>query len=380
MKDCRLCGEPIQETARRCRHCQSFQDPADAPKQNFDLATLVISFVGIIATIGTIAAGIFGYFGFRTIGDINDRTKELSQRSTAALEAAQTRIKSFDDEVTKFKSALDQLETKATNARRELNGVAVTQRYEQFQRLLDNIQLDYANNFQTQIDELAKIATESAALQPIPDIETGYISEMKVLSQAVAEYRDAIKGNDKDGFKEIVAQIAAAPDRSLGKHRILTGCYSQLYNIAFQNGSNEASEYLSKQKYHANAAFKIAARLNRTATIAKHNYAATLVQSGDLLEMKRGYELLSEVSKEIPQTAGVWYNIAMYFAKTTKFDDALTNLERAKSLGDFATCDDVQQWDRDKQFDLLRQADVPEYKARIEKLRQVAGRTCTRPT
>jgi hypothetical protein len=46
VKDCIYCGQPIATLARKCNYCQSFQDPKDAPKQSFDLATLVISFVG----------------------------------------------------------------------------------------------------------------------------------------------------------------------------------------------------------------------------------------------------------------------------------------------------------------------------------------------
>src|SRR5258708_25709545 len=116
MKACKQCGQEILEIARKCRYCQSYQDPNDAPKQNFDLATIVISFVGVIATLGTIAAVVVGYFGFRSIGDI-------SQRSTALLEKVDTKIKAFDSSVAKLSATVADLQQQATNVRRDLNGV-----------------------------------------------------------------------------------------------------------------------------------------------------------------------------------------------------------------------------------------------------------------
>jgi hypothetical protein len=182
--------------------------------------------------------------------------------------------------------------------------VAVTQRYERFQSLLDFIQLDYAYNYQAQIDELTKIATESALLQPIPDIAMGYVSEMKQLAMAITEYRDSLKENDKHGFEQVIAYVTGLSDESLGKHRLLIGCYYHLASIALAaNQPNEASGYQVKQKHHSAVAFRIANKLNRAANIAKINYAATLINGGELQEMNKGYDLLIQASKETPQNA-----------------------------------------------------------------------------
>ncbi len=370
MKACKQCGQEILEIARKCRYCQSYQDPNDAPKQNFDLATIVISFVGVIATLGTIAAVVVGYFGFRSIGDI-------SQRSTALLEKVDTKIKAFDSSVAKLSATVADLQQQATNVRRDLNGVAVAQRYDKFQQLFEYVQLDYAYNFPTQIQELAKIAAASAALQPIPTTAITYIDEMNALSQAIVQYRDALNDKDKDGFLAIVTLLEKVSDENLYKNRLLIGCYSHLNDIAFRVGNaGEASGYLDKQKHYALLALRAAERLNRTATIAKVNYAVTLIQGGDPQEMKKALALLVEARKDSPQIAGISYNIGVYYAKINQLDTALKNLEQAKNLGDFATCEDLRQWDQDSSFDLLRNTDVPEYKTRIEKLRQIGSAPC----
>jgi hypothetical protein len=360
LKPCKYCGESIQDTARKCPHCQSFQETSDAPKQPFELATLVISFVGVIATVGTIAAGILGIVGFRTIGDLGERTKELSQKSTEILQKAQQQIKDFDGELLKSKSTVAALETKAAELHERLNGVSISQRYDQFQQILDLIQLDYAYNFPQQIDDLIKISADSEKQQPIPALAKTNVLEMKALSQAVVEYRDSLKDNDKDGFLSIITIVNSVHDESLGKYRFLIGAYSHLYDIEIEAGHiKEAANYRDKQKHYAAVAYRIAGRLNRTATIAKINYAVTLIQGGDPKEMDRGYEYLLEAKKDAPQIAGISYNIAMYFAKRNRLDDALNNLEDAKRLGDFATCNDLFQWEADKSFDSLRITTVP---------------------
>jgi hypothetical protein len=377
MKPCIYCGEQIQDTARKCWKCQSYQNPSDAPKQSFDLASIVISFVGVVATLGTLAAGVFGYFGFRTIGDVNDRTKEINQRSIGLLESTEQKIKNFDTEVQKFRATVGELQQQAGNVRRQLNGVAVSDLYDKFQQVFDVIQLDYAYNFTPQIEMLTKIAADAAALQPAPDTVTAYIDNMKALSQAVTQYRDALKDNDKDEWLSLVNSLQKLSNDNLETNRILVGCYSHLYDLARRTNRNtEASDYLSKQKHAGLLALKSAQRLSRSAINVKVNYGVTLIQGGEALEMKRGYDLLLEARKDAPQIAGIWYDIAVYFAKMNQFDEALKNLEQAKALGDFATCDDVTQWNRDPDFDSLRATDIPSYKDRISKLRQTEGGKC----
>jgi tetratricopeptide (TPR) repeat protein len=377
MKPCKYCGESINDTARKCPLCQSYQDPADAPKQSFDLASIVISFVGVIATLGTLAAGVFGYFGFRTIGDINDRTKEINQRSNSLLETTEQKIKTFDGKVVELTKLISDLQQQAGNVRKDLNGVAVSELYDKFQRIFDVVQLDYAYNYQSHIQALTKIASESAAMQPVPEATTTYVKDMQALSQAVTQYRDALKENNKDEWLSIVNIVQNTSTENLEKYRLLVGCYSHLYEIARRsNNTNEARDYVEKQKRAAFLAFKSAERLNRAAVNVKVNYAMTLIQSGDPQEMKRGHDLLTEARKDAPQVAGIRYNLAVYFVKLNQYEEALKNLEQAKTLGDFATCDDVTQWDRDSDFNPLRLSDVPDYKDRISKLRQVGSDRC----
>src|SRR5262249_25954846 len=142
--------------------------------------------------------------------------------------------------------------------------------YDKFQQIFDGIQLDYAYNFSPQIQELAKIATASSAMQPVPDTARGYIEDMKALSQAALQYRDALKDNDKDEWLAIVSLLQKTTNENLEKYRILVGCYAHLYEITYRAGStNEASDYQIKQKQAAFLAFKSAGRLNRAVTNVK---------------------------------------------------------------------------------------------------------------
>jgi tetratricopeptide (TPR) repeat protein len=374
---CKFCGEQIQETARKCKHCQSFQDAADAPRPSFDLATLVISFVGVIATIGTIAAGVFGYLGFRTVADISDRTRDINEKSSALLATVEQRIKGFDTDVTKLSGVVLDLQKQAAGVRTDLNEVAISRLYERFEQALDAIQLDYAYNFSQQIEEMTKLAETSVALMPVSEIAKTHVTEMNTLSDAVRRYRDALKDDDKDEYIEVTRVLGPISDENLGKSRLLIGCYSHLGEIARRAGrTNEFNDYLSKQKHYSVVALRAAQRLNRTATIAKVNYASTLIEGGDPEEMKKGYDLLIEARKDAPQMAGITYNIAVYFVKINKFDEALANLEQAKALGDFATCNDLRQWALDKDFDTLRLSQITDHQNRLKKLQSIGQGPC----
>ncbi|MFN3657383.1 MAG: hypothetical protein ACK4UO_09045 [Pseudolabrys sp.] len=377
MKPCKYCGEAILDAARKCRYCQSFQDSADAPRTSNEPASLFISFVGLIATIGAIAGAFFGYMGFQAIGNFNDRVQKFNEQSAALFQNVEQKIKTFETKVAALNSTVNTLEEQATNVRSDLNSVAVSRHFERFVQTLDQIQLDYAYNFPAQILELTTIANASNALRPLSSASVRHVSDMQVLAQAAGEYRDALKDNDKDRFISVIVLVDAASDDSLFKNRILAGTYGRLANIARNAGNaGEAATYDARHKHHALAAYRAAERSHRPATIAKVNYANTLVQSGDKNEMTKGYELLLEARKDAPQVAGIWYNIAVYFTKIGRFDEALTHLEQAKNFGDFATCADLKAWTTDSDFRTLRETHEQNLKDRIEKLTRVASGPC----
>jgi hypothetical protein len=117
MKNCVYCGGHIQDLARKCPFCQSFQNPLDEPKKPTDIATLVIQFVGSVTTAAALAAGVVGYIGFKNISDMNEQVGKMK----IVVSDTETRLKRFDDT-----SLL-------------LNALSIRQAYARFDNLMESL-------------------------------------------------------------------------------------------------------------------------------------------------------------------------------------------------------------------------------------------------
>lgn len=368
MKACAICSEQIQDAARKCPRCQSFQNPADEPKGT-DIASLVVSWVGTIATVITIGAGVvaavFGYIGLKTIND----SSELNQKVVE-------RIKTFDEAIAAYGVKVTALERKAVEAQTSFNDEAVAQAYGRFQDIYDSIQLDYLYNFPQQIEELNAISRSAGAVAPILSDAQQQVDEMKVVAEAVGKYRDLARGNDEDGFLAIVEMLKDLPDDNLSKDRLLGASYGHLYDIARRSSNSRAASYFSKEKHYSLNEMNAAQRFNRKATIAKVNYGGTLIDSDDAKDRDEGYKMMLDAKKDAPQMSIIYYNLAEYFVMASDFDKALNNLDQAKNFGDFATCDDLHQWANDRYFDALRQSKDPAIQGRIKRVLDIGGAKC----
>jgi tetratricopeptide (TPR) repeat protein len=369
MKACAFCGEQIQDQARKCPHCRSFQNPAEEAKPATDVASLVVSWVGTIATVititGGLVAGVFGYVGLRSISESNALNQKVVER-----------IKTFDEALAAYGVKVAALEKQAAEAQTTFNDEAVAQSYARFQEIFDSVGLDLSYDFPQQIQEMSNIATAAAALSPVLADAQKQIYEMKVVSEAVRKYRDALKGNDEDGFLTIVDMLGGLADDNLSKDRLLSGAYAHLWDRARRTSNGNVATYFAKEKHYALSAMNAAQRFNRKATIAKINYGGTLIDSDNPVDWDEGYKLMLDAKKDVPQMSIVYYNLAEYFVKTNNFDNALSNLGDAKRLGDFATCDDLRQWSNDREFDVLRQSKDPGVQNRIKQLKDIGGASC----
>jgi hypothetical protein len=372
MKPCIYCQAEIADAARKCRYCQSFQNPADAPKPSFDLATLVISFVGSIATVGTIAAGVFGFYGYRTVEGVRQSAETINRSSEATLNKAEAQLQTSRDEISRLGNLVKDLQQQAVQARGELNGAIVERYYDRFQQLADTIDLGYVYNFGDEIARLTEIANGAAAIDPISKESGLLVAEMKIISQAISKYKDALHYSDKIELEDAVQTAEKIPGEPLLKSRILVECYSKLVDISKNQGEQTAAkQFASKQMHNAARAYKIALQSNRAALNAKLSYATTLVQNGNEQEMDEGLKLLREGSKEANYLPGIWYDTAVYWMKKGKQDLALKNLLKAKDRGDFRSAADLHEWEQDPDFEALRNSQDPILKAGVAKLREI---------
>jgi hypothetical protein len=313
-------------------------------------------------------AGVLGWLGFKTIGD----TQKINDRSKAVLESSTNSIKAFTSQMTEMQVKVSDLTKSVLADKTETNGVLIDRRYEQFQKIFDLIQLDYAYNYEKQIADLIRISKEAATVAPVPDDSKLLVTEMVTLTNALDKFKYALKDNGAQEFLNVIDILLPLSDDSLARDRMMTASYSHLREIAERSGrTNDAETYTSKQIYYSELAYHRAQSLDRSYLLATNNYAASLLSTGNVEDMNRAHDILVGLRKEAPQTASIWYNIGAYYARSKLFEQALSCLEQAKARGDFSSQDDIDAWNSDPDFDLLRKSDIEEFKVRIANLRDL---------
>jgi FlaG/FlaF family flagellin (archaellin) len=179
LKSCLFCGLQIQDSARKCEHCHTFQNPNDEPKRNLDIATLVISTVGVIAVIVTLGAGAFSYFAFQSVAELNKKAESIEKKN-------QERI--------------DQIVTETTD---KLNSLVLLHEHDRFQELFDSVNLDEINapTKKSIINELSKINSNVSKLKLSTD-DAEYKNEINVILRSLLDYKEALDFQSADIFQK----------------------------------------------------------------------------------------------------------------------------------------------------------------------------------
>lgn len=360
MKKCKFCCADIPEFARKCQYCASFQDSADERKPDVTVATLVISFVGLVAALGTIAVAIFGYFGFQTINQMAEAKSTIIN----GLHADKVRI-----------GKLARRELKMST---ELNAVSVNVLYKRYMTIVGKIGLDYLREkrFGNMVNALRQLSQEAARFKPLDQSTRQEVVAMDALYSSVKVYQAAlakdisIKTKSVD-FLHVAGILAKVPLSNIWKYRITEGAYEHLIMLSRSKGkTGPVADYYEKEL----SAAKEVRRLGEASPeveefmISRVDYASVLLQGNSPNAWKEAFKLLKEARMLAPNSSGIFYDLGEYFAREKNFKDSLGCLEVSKKYHGFEKSD-VVYWVGDPVFSALLSSKAPQYQPAIQNLR-----------
>jgi hypothetical protein len=337
MKKCNFCGQDIPELARKCFHCQSYQNPADAPKASFDLATLVISFIGVSASIAIIAAGVFSYFGYKNISEISDRSNKI-------LDDTKKIADKYDEKLKAISSA----ENDFNKVKTDLDAIFIRQQFGIFQQIMDSLILDELHKTHDLIELLNEVANSTKEIGNLKDVLKVIQMKIDLTTKSIVFYKD------KD-FISVITVLSPLSDSIIYKHRLLYACYHNLVDDAIKaNNLQDKNKYIEMSRHHAGEAYKIGTKVNKSNLSSKVNFAMSLLLSDSQDDIDNAKKLLLEARKDAPLVPAISYNIAIYYAKVKKFNDCLDYLDESKAHGGFSNEQDIKFFINDIAFSNLR--------------------------
>jgi hypothetical protein len=362
MKVCIYCGGDIADLARKCHHCHSFQNPADAPRAGFDTANLVISFVGSIAGIATVAAAIFAYFGFKTVDDINKRANEINTRADTTLATANNKLSEFEKQISALTAQGQATNKKSEETQGRLNALFVSTQYVRFQELFDGVILDRIDARPDLVSELTGITKSVVDLADLPDDKKIMQMELITTVKSIERY----KMGDYRGVVEILTPL---PDAGINKHRILGNAYSKL-RLQAKNArrDDDAKTYSEHEVRHQKLYTDRATRANKKTRIAATNLGIALIERNLPGDLESGCKSLAQAQDEAPEVWITHFNLAICHVIKEEYERALGLLERAKGLGAFSSGEEVAKFRASPYFARLIGHQGPEIRARVEQL------------
>jgi len=147
MKNCLFCGLLIEDNAKKCHHCLSFQKVGEKRGEKCDIANLIVHYIGIITVVFSILLGIFGFLGFKSFSDLQNRSEKVLERTNSKIDV-------FEKELVKLTADFS-----ANN--KALNGILISQLHDRYHNILDRIVIDNVETIGPLISELKHINKEA---------------------------------------------------------------------------------------------------------------------------------------------------------------------------------------------------------------------------
>jgi tetratricopeptide (TPR) repeat protein len=331
-----------------------------------DVASLVISFIGIITIVATIVGGTFAYFGFATVKDISEKYERLTEKNNKVVESAKDAAEKFSQAQIKFENDQAKLLEHIQMTSSKLNGQVVQELVARFRRVMEDITLDELDKTPDLTNEIGGFTKILADLGPVPAVNEAAARNIKLLVEGLENFI----GHRYEDCIDVIKNVA---DDDLNKHRILTTAYSRLYERARKNDvPGDQVKYANLQIASAQKYSDIVKSSSRSSAIALVNLATGLIARNGPGDLDKALEYLRDAQKKEPQKSLIYYNIAVVFAVKHMFAVALDNLELAKLYGDFGTPADIVFFNDDPFFAELRGTDVAAEQERLSKLRSIS--------
>lgn len=347
MKPCNHCSNQIHDSAKKCEHCHSFQNPADEPKKNLDTANLVISLIGVITIGFAIIGGLFGFLGYQSMEDFRKTSSEIKQKNEEVIKT--------------FEGKSNELTVKFNQSHEILNEYRVSELARRAEDLFDRVTIDRLSGFPKLLEELTKIKDQAKKIEPLSPAGQDIKTQLIMALEALDSY------NEKE-YDKVLATVKTLPDENFWKNRLISNTYVRLHEKAKRDKDEaNAEKYLRKAQEKAIDYNDLVTSLADKSYIGKFNLAAILILESKYSEAR---EILVKLLVENPLDGDLHYNLAAIDVQESKLKDALERLEHLKGMGFFKQNEVKEFFLTDPSFEPLRQNPDKEIKKRLKKLLQ----------